>query len=307
MELYQLRTFAAVADEGHLTRASERLHLSQPAVSGQIKALETQLGVRLFERAPSGMVLTEAGAELLQQARRVLAAADEVKQTAQRLNGDVIGTLRVGTVADPESNRLGDLLARSVQLHPRLRLDLHHAMSGTALAGVLDGELDASFYFGDAPAEEIHALRLRQFVYRVTAPAAWIDRIEDAGLGQIANLPWVRTPDNSTHSHLVTRLFATEGRPAPNAAVQADDESVITNLVVSGAGLALVRDDIAERLTASGEVVVWDAASIETTLWFISLARRVGDPLLAALLEAVRATWDIGHVPIEHRSLATVE
>jgi len=123
----------------------------------------------------------------------------------------------------------------------------------------------------------------------------------------IATLPWVRTPDNSTHSHLVTRLFATEGRSPPDAAVQADDESVITNLVVSGAGLALVRDDIAERLAAAGDVVVWDTASIETTLWFISLARRAGDPLIAALLEAVRATWDIGHVPIEHRALAVVE
>ena len=69
MELYQLRTFAAVADEGHLTRASERLHLSQPAVSGHIKALEGELGVRLFERASTGMQLTAAGSELLERAR----------------------------------------------------------------------------------------------------------------------------------------------------------------------------------------------------------------------------------------------
>ena len=58
MELYQLRTFAAVAEESHLTRAAERLHLSQPAVSGHIKALEGELGVRLFDRAPTGMELT---------------------------------------------------------------------------------------------------------------------------------------------------------------------------------------------------------------------------------------------------------
>lgn len=307
MELYQLRAFAAVADEGHLTRASERLHLSQPAVSGQIKALETQLGVRLFERAPSGMVLTEAGAELLEQARRVLAAADEVRQTAQRLNGDVVGTLRVGTVADPESNRLGELLSHCVRLYPRLKLDLHHAMSGAALSGVLDGDLDASFFFGDAVAEEMHALRLRQFVYRVAAPAEWSARIKGASLAEIGRLPWVRTPDNSTHSHLMTRLFASANLPTPAAAVQADDESVITNLVVSGAGLALVRDDIAARLAESGEVVVWDTADMATTLWFVALARRVDDPLLAALLEAVRATWDLGHVEIEHAALATAE
>ena len=66
MELYQLRSFAAVAEENHLTRAAERLHLSQPAVSGHIKALEGELGVRLFERASTGMELTAAGKELLE-------------------------------------------------------------------------------------------------------------------------------------------------------------------------------------------------------------------------------------------------
>jgi DNA-binding transcriptional LysR family regulator len=64
MELYQLRTFVTVAEEGHLTRAAERLHLSQPAVSGQIKALEQELEVRLFDRSVSGMELTASGREL---------------------------------------------------------------------------------------------------------------------------------------------------------------------------------------------------------------------------------------------------
>ncbi len=293
MELYQLRTFAAVADEAHLTRASERLHLSQPAVSGHIKALETQLGVRLFERAPSGMVLTEAGTQVLAHARRVLSAAEDVKRIAQQLNGDVAGTLRVGTVADPESNRLGDLLSNAVRLHPHLKLDLHHTMSGTALADVLAGELDASFYFGDAPEGGLHAVRLRQFVYRVTAPAALADRIKDAELTNLADLPWVRTPDNSTHTHLMTRLFAMKNLPPPKAAVLADDESVITNLVVSGFGLALVRDDIAHRLAAEGELVIWDKASVDTTLWFVCQERRLGDPLSTTMLDLVRETWAI--------------
>src|SRR5258706_14330728 len=75
MELYQLRSFAAVAELGHLTRAAEKLHISQPALSAQIKALEDELGVALFERTPSGMTLTAAGQRLLTEASKFSRAA----------------------------------------------------------------------------------------------------------------------------------------------------------------------------------------------------------------------------------------
>ena len=202
MELYQLRTFAAVADENHLTRAAERLHLSQPAVSGHIKALEGELGVRLFERASTGMQLTAAGSELLERARLVLSAADAVKRAAKQMQGDISGLLRIGTVADPESNRLGELLALARDKHPRLKLELHHEMSGAALAGVQSGELDASFFFGDAVGAGIYALPLRRLIYRVAAPASWADRVDGAQWDEVSRLPWIGTPNSSSHTGL---------------------------------------------------------------------------------------------------------
>ena len=167
MELYQLRTFAAVAEAAHLTRAAERLHLSQPAVSGHIKALEQELDVRLFDRVATGMVLTEAGRQLLAHAHKVLSAADGVKQAAKQLHGTLTGLLHIGTVADPVDNRLGAVLTAAMQRHPLLRLDLHQAMSGTALESVRDGRLDATFFFGDAPTPPLAGLPLRQLIYRV--------------------------------------------------------------------------------------------------------------------------------------------
>jgi DNA-binding transcriptional LysR family regulator len=297
MELYQLRTFAAVAEEGHLTRAAERLHLSQPAVSGHIKALEQELDVRLFERAATGMVLTEAGRQLLGHALKVLSAAEGVKRTAQQLHTEVAGVLHVGTVTDPVDNRLGAVLSATVHRHPLLRLELHQTMSGTALESVRDGRLDATFYFGDAPAAPFAALPLRQLIYRVAAPAAWSARIRDARWPEIAAMPWIRTPTLSTHTRLVTQLFNSHGVEPPEPAVLADDETVIANLIVEGLGVALVRDEVARARAAEGELVTWPGVAIETTLWFVCLADRTTEPALAALLDMVREAWHLHGAP----------
>jgi len=297
MELYQLRTFAAVAEEGHLTRAAERLHLSQPAVSGHIKALEQELDVRLFERMATGMVLTESGRQLLTHANKVLSAAEGVKRAAQQLHTEVSGLLHVGTVADPADNRLGAVLSAAVKRHPLLRLELHQTMSGTARESVREGKLDAAFFFGDVPTTPLMALPLRQLIYRVAAPAAWSARVVNARWPEIAAMPWIRTPTLSTHTRLVTQLFAAHGVEPPEPAMLADDETVITNLVVEGLGVALVRDEVARARSAEGELAVWSGAAIETTLWFVCLEARAAEPALAALLDLVREAWHLNGAP----------
>ena len=293
MELYQLKTFVAVAEEGHLTRAAERLHISQPAVSGQIKALEQEFDVRLFDRSPTGMALTVAGRELFSAAERVLTAAEEMKQTARRLTGEISGVLRIGTVSNPASIRLGDLLAAAIERHPRLQLELQHEVSGAALEAVREGRLDASFYFGDAPGRDVFALKLREPVYCVAAPAAWADRIAAADWAEIAALPWILTPAISTHNRLVTGLFEEQGVEPPQSRVEADQESVIETLVVSGVGVSLLREELAQQRAAAGEICIWDKARLRTTLWFVCAAGREEDPLLKALFALLREVWQL--------------
>jgi DNA-binding transcriptional LysR family regulator len=293
MELYQLRTFTAVAQEGHLTRAAERLHISQPAVSGQIKALEQQFGVRLFDRSASGMVLTPAGRELLTYTQKVIGAADQLRRAAQRLAGAdaVIGRLRIGTVSDPETNRLGDLLAAAMARHPGLDLELQQEVSGAAPRAVKDAHLDASFYYGPKPGDDFLAIPLRSLVYRVAAPADWAPRVRNASVAQLAALPWVLTPPISTHHVLAKQLFSEHGVTPPERHVEADNESVIANLVVSGVGASLMREDAALVREAEGEVVLAEQPRMTTTLWFIVSADRADDPLVQALLDLVRQVW----------------
>lgn len=294
MELYQLRSFVTVAALGHVTRAAERLHVSQPAVSAQLKALEDELGVSLFERTRGGVTLTSVGERLLPRAEAVLAAAQALRDEAGTFATDIAGTLRLGTVADAALTRLGELLSASVERHGGLKLELHHEVSGVALAKVREGALDASFYFGEVTDPEIARLRLREIVYRVAAPAEWRERLESADWNAVAALPWIHTPPISTHSRLVHALFWEHG-VVPTRVVEADHESDIVNLVSSGVGLSLMRDDLAREREAAGDVCVWAPARAATTLWFIYPAARANDPLIAALVDVVRELW--GAVP----------
>jgi DNA-binding transcriptional LysR family regulator len=291
MELYQLRAFAAVAELGHLTRAAERLHVSQPALSGQIKALESQLDLKLFERTPGGMVLTNAGRRLLPLALETLGAAGEFRREAADLSGQVAGTLRVGAVSDPESIRLGRLLAAAMRVHPRLELVVSREVSGAALEGVREGRLDASYYFGDRPPDELAAVELRKIFYRIAMPAAWACQTDDRAWSTIASVPWVLTPQISTYHAMIRDLFAGHGLPLPARHVEADDESVIVNLVTSGVGASLLREEVAIELERAGTVKVWGASRVVSTLWFVALATRREDPLIKATFDLVRQSW----------------
>lgn len=292
MELYQLRSFVAVAEAGHLTRAAERLHISQPAVSAQIKALEDELDLPLFERTSSGMVLTSAGERLLTDAERVLAAAQALRAVAKALKGEITGKVRVGTTSDPSFIRVGEFLNATIARHPLLQVELHHEITGAAFAKVRDGELDASFYYGDLEHPSVEGLRLRSSTYRVAAPAAWKRRVVDADWGEIATQPWVITPSISTHHKLVRALFEKHG-VEPTRVVEADQESVIANLVVSGVGLSLIREDLALEKETAGQVCLWRDVRLETTLWFIYQRARKDDPALGALIDVLRDTWNL--------------
>jgi DNA-binding transcriptional LysR family regulator len=290
MELYQLRGFAAVAELGQLTRAAERLHLSQPALSAQIKALEDELSVALFDRGAAGMTLTAAGRRLLPDAERVLAAAQALRSEALALRDQVTGRVRLGTVGDPELTRLADVLRRAVDCFPLLEIDVHHEISGAAFANVRDGELDAAFYYGDLVHPAVGSIPLDTLAFRIVVPAAWAERLADAGWEAIATEPWVMTPPISTHYALATALFDSHGI-APVRHVEADHEAVISSLVAAGVGVALMREDVAKSDAARGALAIWGETRLTTRLSFIYRREREHDPTIHAICDVVREVF----------------
>jgi DNA-binding transcriptional LysR family regulator len=290
VDLNQLRSFAAVAKLGHLTRAAETLHLSQPALSGQIKALEENLGVGLFQRSSSGMALTPSGRTLLGQAETILAAVAQMGHMAQGLRGRPTGRLSLGTVLDPGFLHVGELLARALEKYPQIELDLRQVVSNDALAGVRNGTLDASFYFGPSPDADFARVALRDMTYRVVCPVAWESEVIGAAWTAIASRPWILAPEGSSHAQLVLELF--HGRAElPARTIESDNESVITNLVESGVGASLVRDEIALASARAGRSVIWPGAQVATRLWLVWAAARDADPLIIAVRDVLSEIW----------------
>ncbi|MGE5649356.1 MAG: LysR family transcriptional regulator [Bacillota bacterium] len=289
MDLTQLRAFVTVAREGNLTRAAERLHLTQPAVSLQIKSLQSALNLQLFTRTPSGMALTDDGAKLLPFAERVMDSVAEFRQGAAALHSTLSGRLSIGTILDPEFIRLGPFLKRLVESYPQLSTQLQHGMSGWVLQQVKAGTLDVGYFLG-TPGKDFYALRLTSFTYNVVAPQGWKTRVAGRDWPALAKLPWLWTPPESAHHRLLTKTFG-HYKVTPNKVALVDQEPSMLDLVKSGVGLSLMRESIALREAHAHGLVIADKVSLSTDLSFIALAKRRNEPTIATVFALLQALW----------------
>ncbi|MFD3509607.1 LysR family transcriptional regulator [Nocardia sp. NPDC058666] len=144
MELRQLRYFVTVVDEGGFTKAAERLHLTQPGLSTQIRQLERELGQRLLDRGARAVTLTEVGAAVLEHARAALVAAERIGDTVQEFTGLLRGHVRVGMIsgAASETFDVAGVLADFHHDHPQVGISLTEDTAETMLAAVEHDELD---------------------------------------------------------------------------------------------------------------------------------------------------------------------
>ncbi len=292
MDLKHIRTFAAVARVGNLTRAAEHLHLTQPALSLQLKSFQEALDLPLFTRTAQGLAPNADGRALLPSAQRVLDALEDFERAIGALRTTVQGELRLGTILDPEFLRLGATLQYLVQHYPKIRPTLRHGMSGSVGRQVRAGELDVGFFLGPRDAARgqpaLHALPLAGFSYYVVAPKGWGPQLAGRDWRDIAALPWIWTPPDSVHHRLLAAKFAELG-VTPNTV--ADQEASMLDLVRSGVGLTLARDSIALRESQAHGLALAPDLSIQAELAFITLAARREEPLVMAAFDAVRAAF----------------
>ena len=174
LDLRQLRYFVAVAEEGHVTRAAERLGMQQPPLSQQIKALEGQLGLQLFRRKPRGVELTEGGQALLAEARVILARLEQAERAAQSAARGELGRLRVGVAPTaPFHPFVPGVIRVFREAYPGVSVTLDECLSRQAVQGLKEARLDAAFVRAEVTeAGELTVHRLIEEPMVVALPAS---------------------------------------------------------------------------------------------------------------------------------------
>ena len=286
MELYQLRTFVTVADTGNLTHAAERLFTSQPAVSAHIKALEEELEIKLFDRTPKGMRLTEAGSVLREKAQLVLNAGNDLKLKAKTLQGILTGQAKIGLNADAEYLLLAKWHNALVSKYTQLKIQLTQGTSIELIKKVSSGVLDITFFSGDKTYDELAYIDLCTTQAVIAAAPKWVDQLKNEDTEDLAKLPWIYPEPLCIYHKLIRNIFSdTESKPSMITSSAAEDST--NALLKAGVGLALIRDDEADLMLKKGEIVVWSGEAFSLPLRLAYLKSREEDPIVKALVETV--------------------
>jgi DNA-binding transcriptional LysR family regulator len=262
--------------------------------------------LQLFNRTPGGFTLTEAGATLLPLAHKAVAAAQDFGTAAASLKDTQRRTLRVGTVLDPETIRLGAFVRSLTRGSSQTEVFLRSGMSDDVVAQVGRGELDVGFYVDPTPESgwspnerplddgKILLSPLVSYLYRVIAPVEWSDRVMGKDWQDLAGLPWLATPQRSAHRRMLDDIFRQFG-PVPKRVGFTDHEEQMIDFVESGVCLSLARDSVIERVVGSRKrnFVIADNVTLACDLSFACLASRRQDPLIANAFTAMQTVWNV--------------
>jgi DNA-binding transcriptional LysR family regulator len=293
MDLRRLRYFIAVAEEGHITRAAERLGMQQPPLSRQIALMERELNVSLFRRLARGVELTGAGDALFREAKVILAHVDRALDTTRRTARGEHGTLCVGVAPTAPFNALVPSAIRSFrEAFPAVSLTLTEGLSNEIVAQFNSNQMDVAF----VRAAEIHAdgvvvAHLQEEPLVVALPSwhamARSGRSQPVALKRLASDPFIMIgpPGTGLHDETVAACRAAGfvprlGQPAPRI-------TSTLGLVAAGLGIALVPSTMQSvRMTG----VVYRHLQGVTQKAFLGLAWRKDNPspVLKRFIDTVR-------------------
>lgn len=286
MDLHQMATLLAVAEEGTLSAAARKRHLTQPAVSMQLKALEEELGVVLFERRGRSARPTQAGLTVLRRAREALSAVEAARAEVSELRGLVRGSLRLGATDAAAVEILPEAFVRFHQSYPGIEVSVEVHATAELLERLLSGRVDLALGTLPITHPDVHSTALLTERLGLVAPVAWKGRsLADL----LAVEPFIAYPKGSVSRELVDRVLESHGATA-RAVMEIGQPTVSARLVAAGFGISVLPETVVTPLVREGTVVRVASRTlfVPRELGLLEARRRVPEPAARAFAALLR-------------------
>lgn len=291
MEFRHLKYFIAVAEEENLGRAARRLNISQPPLTRQIKFLEDDLGMQLFNRTPKGMEPTEAGALFLEEAKNICALVENATERTLRAAQGKLGRLDVAIFGSGILDVIPKILLTFKETHPDVKVVLHQMTKSEQIAALRDRRINIGFNRMLAPLPDLHAeLVIRERLLAAVNENSPLAQAPGVAVRDLANYPLILFP-TAGRPNFVDKVIGIcrEAGFFPTVAQEVGDAVAGVALVASGFGVCLVPQSLTVLTLPGVKFIPIDDFQDH---WRVDLSciHRANDqsPILAAFLRVVR-------------------
>ena len=300
MEIRQLRAFVSIAELGTFTAGAQRVHVTQAAISMQIRQLENELGARLFVRAPRKVMLTEAGEQLLSRARQILRDHDAAIEEIADLAGAERGRLRVGSASAMVTTDVLPKLLRDVRRqHARADITVASGTSESLVQLILGGELDVAFVSLPVEARGINTERLNQDqLVAIASPQHRLAKQKTIDAFTLAGEKLILGERGGNTRRLIDQFFAQAGVTL-HVSMELSRQQAIRRMVEEDMGVGIVPLHTVRDEVEKGRLVRWwiEGAQIN---WELGIARLTGgyeSPITQTFIALARKHFSVGENP----------
>jgi DNA-binding transcriptional LysR family regulator len=308
MEIRQLRAFVAIAESGTFTAGALRVHVTQAAISMQIRQLENEVGAKVFVRAPRHVILTEAGEQLLRRARQILREHDAALDEIAELAGAERGRLRIGSAsAMVLTDQLPRILKELRAQHPGAEIGVTSGTSEVLVDQILAGDVDIAFVSLPVDVRGIKTERLSEDqLVAIASPLHKLAKQRTISAYTLAGERLILGERGGNTRRLIDQFFAQAGVTL-HVAMELSRQQAIRRMVEADMGVGIVPLQSVIEDVESGRLVRWwiEGAQINWELGIAQLTGGYESPIMQTFIRLSRATFapDASTKPAKKKSV----
>ena len=297
MEIRQLRAFVAIAESGTFTAGALRVHVTQAAISMQIRQLETEIGAKVFVRAPRHVILTEAGEQLLRRARHILREHDAALDEIAELAGAERGRLRIGSAsAMVLSEQLPAILKELRKQHPAAEISVISGTSEVLVDQILGGEVDVAFVSLPVDVRGIKTERLSQDqLVAIASPRHKLAKQRTISAYTLAGERLILGERGGNTRRLIDQFFAQAGASL-HVAMELSRQQAIKRMVEEDMGVGIVPLQSVKEEVEKGKLIRWwiEGAQINWELGIAQLSNGYDSPIMQKFVSLAHKNFEDG-------------